>query len=38
MPGANAATRKGARTLLANILSNAEGLDLCGLAEERDPH
>ena len=37
-PGAIAATSKnGARTLLANILSNAADVELCGRAEERDP-
>ena len=38
IPGAIAATRKnGARTLLANILSNAETSNSRGRAEERDP-
>ena len=38
MPGANAATRKnGARTLLANIVSNAETSNSAVGAEQRDP-
>ena len=38
IPGANAATRKnGARTLLANIVSNAETSNSAVGAEERDP-
>src|SRR4051794_15036354 len=38
IPGASAATRKnGARTLLANILSNAADVELCGRSEDRYP-